>query len=144
LSVLCFDLFIIFPGSMPIPRSLDGFDVIAAVERMLDQPMLWWQALGLFVAHFAGWEQDWQASIGDDALERKRVHAVRSAAVNVGAVRLADSASALEAWLLARQAGAAGDDAEALRRQLLADFRLSWQAAADAWKANSPAPGGSA
>ena len=134
--MLHFDLFIIFSGSMPIPRSLDGFDVMAAVERMLDQPTLWWQALGLFVAHFSDWEQGWQACIGDDVLERKRVHAVRSAAANVGAVRLAESASALEAWLLARQAGMAGGDADALRRQLLVDFRQSWQAAAEAWETN--------
>ena len=111
---------------------------------MLDQPLLWWQALGLFVTHFSGWEAAWQASIGDDALERKQVHAVRSAAANVGAVRLAESASALEAWLLARLAGTAGGDADALRRQLRADFRLSWQAAAQAQQANSPGAEGSA
>lgn len=123
---------------MSIPRSLDGFDVMAAVERMLDQPTLWWQALGLFVAHFSDWEQGWQACIGDEVLERKRVHAVRSAAANVGAVRLAESASALEVWLLARQAGTgtAGGDAGALRRQVQVDFRQSWQAAAEAWETN--------
>lgn len=126
---------------MSIPSSLDGFDVVGAIDRMLDQPALWWQALGLFVQHFSGWEQDWQAAIGDDALERKRVHAVRSAAANVGAVHLADSAAALEKCLLEHLAGGAPDCAEALRQQLQIDFRQSWQAAADAWQENSPGPG---
>lgn len=129
---------------MPIPRSLDGFDVPAAIERMLDRPDLWWQALGLFVDYFSGWERDWQAAIGDDALERKRVHALGSGAANVGAVRLAASAAALEKYLLKQPADRSPEDAEALRRQLRTDFRQSWQAAAEALQKNSPGAGGKA
>ena len=36
------------------------------------------------------------------------------------------------------------EELEAARRQLQADFRQSWQAAADAWRANTPGPGGHA
>ena len=129
---------------MTIPHSLDGFDVRAAVARMLDQPGLWWQALGLFVEHFSAWEQAWQASIGDDAQECRKVHAVGSAAANVGAVRLASSAAAVEQGLRERLAGRAAEELKAARRQLQADFRQSWQAAADAWRANTPEPGGHA
>ena len=129
---------------MTIPHPLDGFDVRAAVARMLDQPGLWWQALGLFVEHFSAWEQAWQASIGDDAQECRKVHAVGSAAANVGAVRLASSAAAVEQGLRERLAGRAAEELEAARRQLQADFRQSWQAAADAWRANTPGPGGHA
>jgi HPt (histidine-containing phosphotransfer) domain-containing protein len=129
---------------MSVPRSLDGFDVIAAVERMLDQPALWWQAVGLFVEHFAGWEQMWQQSIGDDAQERKKVHAVRSAAANVGAVQLAEAAGALEDLLLKRLADPA-TDVPASSRQLLQDtFQQAWLAAAAAWTANRLGPGGMA
>lgn len=129
---------------MPIPQSLDGFDVIGAVERMLDQPALWWQAVGLFVQHFAAWEQDWQAAIGDDARERKQVHAMRSAAANVGAVRLADSAEALEQRLLDRLAGRAVEIPDDLRQRLLADFRSAWLAADHAWRMSVAGPGGEA
>lgn len=129
---------------MPIPHTLDGYDVVGAVERMLDQPALWWQAVGLFVQHFAGWEKDWQSAIGDDALERKRVHAICSAAANVGAVRLAGSAEALERHLLERQAGRGGDVPDDLRQRLRADFRNAWLAAANAWRVNTAGPGGEA
>lgn len=122
---------------MSVPHSLDGFDVPGAVGRMLDQPALWWQAMGLFVAHFADWEAEWRACIGDDALERKRVHALRSAAANVGAQKVAESAGALESRLLARLAGGAEEVPEALRQCLLNDFRHAWQAAADAGRANN-------
>lgn len=122
--------------SVLVPDFLDGFDVSAAVGRMLDQPMLWWQALGLFVAHFANWEAVWQSSIGDDAQEQKRVHALRSAAANVGAQQLAVSAGVLEGCLLARLAGSQEAVPEALRTRLLADFRQAWKVAADARQAD--------
>lgn len=129
---------------MPIPQKLDGFDVIGAVERMLDQPALWWQAVGLFVQHFAGWEKDWQAAIGDDARERKQVHAMRSAAANVGALRLAASAEALEQLLLDRQAGRVAEVPDDFRQRLSADFRFAWRAAEKAWRMNVAGPGGEA
>lgn len=127
---------------MIIPRSLDGFDVLAAVERMLDQPTLWWEALGLFVEHFAAWEQSWQACIGDDALERKRVHAVRSAAANVGAVHLAAAAGALEDCLLRRVAGGSAEIPASSRQQLQESFRHAWAAAASAIRATDSGAGG--
>lgn len=129
---------------MSVPRSLDGFDVTAAVERMLGQPTLWWQAVGLFVEHFAGWEQVWQKSIGDDAEERKRVHAVRSAAANVGAVHLAEAAGVLEDLLLKRLADPATDVPASSRQQLQLTFQQAWQAAAATWTANRLGPGGMA
>ncbi|MBS1130123.1 MAG: hypothetical protein H6R16_1125 [Proteobacteria bacterium] len=129
---------------MSVPHSLDGFDVMGAVERMLGQPLLWWQAVGLFVEHYADWEQSWRGTIGDDAEERKRVHAIRSAAANVGAGRLAETAGALEDLLLGRLAGGQSVVPEDLRQRLGNDFRESWQAAATAWKENRLGPGGSA
>lgn len=126
---------------MSVPRTLDGFDVTAAVARMLDQPALWWQALGLFVAHFADWEQAWQAAIGDDGLEQKRVHALRSAAANVGAQALSEAAASLEAQLLKKRAGLAASVPDSLRASLLASFRQTWRSAAEAWQAASPESG---
>lgn len=122
-----------------VPDSLDGFDVSAAVGRMLNQPTLWWQAVGLFVAHFADWEAAWRDSIGDDPLERKQVHALRSAAANVGAHEIAASAGVLEACLLARLAGGTDGIPEAMRARLLMDFRHAWQVAADALERSQPA-----
>jgi HPt (histidine-containing phosphotransfer) domain-containing protein len=117
---------------MSIPPSLDGFDVAEAVARMLDQPALWWQAVGLFVDHFSDWETEWQASIGDDALERKLVHALRSAAANVGAYSVVDKAGALEDRLLVRLAGGPGEVPGVLRQGVQREFRRAWQVAADA------------
>lgn len=122
---------------MPVPRTLDGFDVTAAVARMLDQPALWWQSVGLFVEHFADWEQQWRESTGDDAQERKRVHALRSAAANVGASALAEAAAALEIALQNRLAGQATSVPDAARQRLLAAYRHAWGAAAAAWNAAS-------
>jgi len=127
---------------MPIPRTLDGFDVTAAVARMLDQPMLWWQAVGLFVEHFAGWEQAWQDSIGDAGREQKRVHALRSAAANVGATALSEVAAALEDQLLKCQAGELASVSESSRQHLLESFRHTWHAAADAWSAGASGSAG--
>lgn len=129
---------------MPVPRSLDGFDVMAAVGRMLDQPALWWQAVGLFVEHFADWEGRWQASIGDDRQERKWVHAIRSAAANVGAMQLADAAGELEDALLKRLAGETMEIPGDLRDAVRARFNQAWAAAAMAWQENRLGPGGQA
>lgn len=129
---------------MPVPHSLDGFDVIGAVERMLDQPELWWRAVGLFVEHFADWEGQWQASIGDDLQEQKRVHAVRSAAANVGALQLAESAGRLEDVLLKRLAGECDANLASLRAGLRDAFQHAWLSAANAWQSNRPGPGGRA
>jgi len=117
---------------MTVPNSLEGFDVPGAVERMLGQPSIWWQAIALFVQHFSGWEKAWLASIGDDALERRQVHAVRGGAANVGALRLAASAADLERLLAQRLAGEPVEIPEATRRRLSEDFRQAWQSAADA------------
>ena len=92
---------------MNAPLTLNGFDVGLAVERMLGQSDLWWQAVGLFVQHFATWERDWLASRGDDAVECKKVHALRSAAANVGATRLSCAAAVLEELIEIRSGGAA-------------------------------------
>ena len=126
---------------MPVPRSLDGFDVRGAIARMLDQPALWWQAVGLFVEHFADWENEWQACLGDDALERKRVHAVRSAAANIGAERLASAAASLETFLLARASGKLASLPAFLRDELRVSFQQAWGVAAEAWRANSASGG---
>lgn len=110
-------------------HSLEGFDVPAAVARMLDQPDLWWQALALFVGHFADWESTWLASVGDNAGERRRVHALRSAAANVGATTLSASAAALDDLLSQGQGGTAAGALASLRRQLQEDFRQAWRTA---------------
>ena len=66
------------------------------------------------------------------------MHALRSAAANVGAREIAASAGALEDSLLARLAGGTDGIPEALRARLLADFRHAWQVAADALEASRP------
>lgn len=126
---------------MTFPRSLDGFDVPGAVERMLGQPALWWQALGLFVDHFAGWERAWQAMLGDDAGERRCVHALGSGAANVGAIDLEAAARALEAALAQRLAGQSAADPAALRESLRAVFRRTLSVAGQA-AGRDPAGGG--
>lgn len=123
---------------MSIPRTLDGFNVPAAIERMLDQPAIWWQAVGLFVRHFSDWEKAWLESIGDDAAERRSVHALRSAAANVGAEALSSLAGALEKLLMQRLAGEAASNPERLRQQLQGCFRQTWQAASLACRDHPP------
>lgn len=123
---------------MPVPTALPGFNVSAAVGRMLDQPELWWQSVGLFVENYSAWGREWQMSMGDEDLERRRVHALRSAAANVGAEQLSMSAAALETCLLqahARQPGA--DVVGALRLQLASDYEAVINAAAQAWRENA-------
>lgn len=121
---------------MPVPISLEGFDVPGAVGRMLDQPALWWQSLGLFVDHFAAWETEWLASVGDDALEVKRVHSVASAAANVGAMHLMLVARELESWLRRRLAGEHEIEPVILRSELSQIFRQTWQTADSARRAD--------
>ena len=105
--------------------SIDGFDVKAAVARMLGEPELWWQALALFDTHFGSWDSDWRTAQGDIALERRKVHSLRSAAANIGAVRLALDAEVLETFLLANPDAAATPTAQGLRRQLQHEFDLA-------------------
>lgn len=114
---------------MQIPSSLSGFNVTAAVERMLGQSELWWQALGLFVQHFADWERDWLSARGDDELERKKVHALRSAAANVGADRLSCAAAVLEELLALRLSGKPVPVPPSVRWYLQDSFQAAWRAA---------------
>lgn len=118
---------------MLIPQTLDGFDVEEAVARMLDRPELWWQAVGFFVHHFAGWKTEWQGSVGNDSAERRLVHAVRSAAANVGAVDLAAVAARLETVLLMRLDGKPEVIPADLRERLAVSFDQAWGGAAQAW-----------
>jgi len=119
---------------MLIPQELDGFDVAGAVARMLDRPELWWQAVGFFVQHFAGWKTDWLASIGDDSAERRCVHAIRSAAANVGATHLSALAEGLEKILLQRISGEQQDIPNGFRDGLAAAFDKAWGGADAAWR----------
>ncbi len=129
---------------MSVPHTLEGFEVNDAVERMLGQPMLWWQTVGLFVEHFANWELSWQECIGDYAREQKSVHALRSAAANVGAMALSRIAADLENQLLNCLAGKATAVPEHFRRNLMDSFRQTFQVAAEAWHSGSHAAGGRA
>jgi len=117
---------------MSLPSSLNGFDVEAAVERMLGQADLWWAAVELFVQHFANWEAEWQAACGDDALECKRVHALRSAAANVGANKLSCAAAVLEELLKMRMAGKGVQVPSSIRWYLRDCFREAWRSASEA------------
>ncbi|MGE5471505.1 MAG: hypothetical protein ACM3X0_11970 [Bacteroidota bacterium] len=117
---------------MAVPSALKGFSIGPAVARMLGQTGLWWEAVGLFVEHFANWENDWLASRGDDALEQKKVHALRSAAANVGADRLACAAAVLEELIEIHRTGKAVDIPPSVRWYLQDCFREAWRAAADA------------
>lgn len=117
-----------------IPQELDGFDIPAAVARMLDRPELWWQAVGFFVCHFADWKTSWLAAVGEDQAERRQVHAIRSAAANVGAAVLADRAEKLERTLLRRIAGEQIEVPAADREALASAFDLSWGNASAAWQ----------
>lgn len=119
---------------MLIPQKLDGFDVEDAVARMLDRPELWWQAVGFFVLHFSDWKSGWRGCVGDDIAERKQVHAVRSAAANVGAKSLADCAERIERLLLQRLAGKEERIPDVWRDDLETAFDLAWGGAAQAWE----------
>jgi len=117
---------------MLIPKSIQGFDIDAAVERMLGLSALWWQALGLFVQHFSQWEREWLAARGDDEVERKKVHALRSAAANVGADQLSCAAAVLEELLSLRLAGQQIAVPPSVRWYLQDCFREAWRAASEA------------
>lgn len=119
---------------MLIPQKLDGFDVEDAVARMLDRPELWWQAVGFFVHHFADWKDSWRDAIGDDQAERRQVHAIRSAAANVGAKTLAGQAERMEQILLRRLDGSGDEIPEAWREELASVFDIAWGCAARAWR----------
>lgn len=127
---------------MSIPRTLEGFDVPGAVERMLGRQDIWWQALALFVDRFAGWEALWRASIGNDAAERGQVHALGSAAANVGADALTAAARALEKALMARIGGSGVAVDETLRAGLQTAFRQGWGAADAVLRENGHRPEG--
>lgn len=98
---------------------------------MLDQPQLWLEALQLFVRHFADWEKNWHVLQGDDAAERRCIHALRSGAANVGADRLSAAAAALEELLARCCVGQHIIIPEESRSHLQNCFRTDWQAAAD-------------
>ncbi len=100
-----------------------------AVGRMLDQPGLWWQAVGMFVEHFADWPAAWAGSIGDDVAERRLVHAVGSAAANVGANALFAASRALEESLRQDPASHSAPGLAPLRDALRAAFARAWGAA---------------
>lgn len=119
---------------MLIPQKLDGFDVEDAVARMLDRPELWWQAVGFFVHHFSDWKDNWENAIGNDVAERRQVHAIRSAAANVGAKTLADQAERMEQLLLRRLDGSDVDVPVLWRDELAAAFDIAWGCAARAWQ----------
>ena len=114
------------------PGKLAGFNVPDAVERMLGQPTLWWEALGMFVHHFADWESEWQASQGNNEAERRLVHALRSSAANVGADHLSCIAATLEALLAKRCAGQGIAIPPSIRWYLKDCFRETWRNAAAA------------
>lgn len=117
---------------MSIPSSLNGFDVDAAIARMLGQPELWWTAVGLFVQHFADWENEWLAVRGDDAQESKKVHALRSAAANIGADKLSCGAAVLEDLIVMRLAGKDIFIPPSVRWYVQDCFREVWRSASDA------------
>lgn len=122
------------PTTPPPPRELPGFDVANAVARMLDQPQLWWEALGLFVQHFADWEAEWSAAQGNNDAERRCVHALYSGAANVGASHLSCVAASLEALLIKRCNGQATPIPPSIRWYLKDCFRATWRTAASAKK----------
>jgi HPt (histidine-containing phosphotransfer) domain-containing protein len=114
------------------PGNLAGFNVPDAVDRMLGQPTLWWEALGLFVHHFADWESEWQASQGNNEAERRLVHALRSSAANVGADHLSCIAATLEELLAKRCVGQGTAVPPSVRWYLKDCFRETWRNAAAA------------
>jgi len=118
---------------MAIPRVLEGFDVAAAVARMLDDEDLWWQSFGLFVEHYAEWLHEWESSRTSLIDERKKVHSLRSAAANIGAVRLAAAAEALEDALAGSQPYSPAV-AEGLRVALRHAYLRTWSVADAAWR----------
>ncbi len=99
---------------------------------MLDDENLWWQSFCLFVEHYADWLQEWEVSRANLIDERKKVHSLRSAAANIGAVRLAAAAEALEE-ALAGSTACSPAVAEGLRVALRHAYQRTWSVAALAW-----------
>ena len=130
-----------FSTPTPPPVHLPGFEVDYAVNRMLGQPELWWQAVGLFIQHFADWENQWQATRGDLAAEGKCVHALRSAAANVGANHLCCVAGVLEELLAKAVGGQARAVPPSIRFHLQDCFREVWRTATDAYFGSQGYPG---
>lgn len=114
------------------PDELAGFNVAHAVERMLGEPALWWEAVAMFVQHFADWEAQWQATEGNCEAERRCVHALYSAATNVGADHLACVAASLEALLAKCGNGQNTTLPPGMRWYLRDCFRATWRSAATA------------
>lgn len=127
------------PSPPKPPTEIAGFDVPLAVERMLGQPKLWFEALQLFVQHFAHWEADWQATQGNDSAERRCVHALRSGAANVGANRISAVAASLEELLARRCVGQNETIPDTARAYLRDCFNEGWQAAAEVCQFSLPA-----
>ena len=126
----------------PPPAQLPGFEVDYAVNRMLGRPELWWQAVGLFIQHFADWENQWLATRHDLTAEGKCVHALRSAAANVGANHLCCVAGILEELLAKAAAGQARTTVPpSLRFHLQDCFREVWRTATDAYFGDQGYPG---
>lgn len=103
-----------------MPKDVAGFEAEQAIARMMDNTELWWRALAIFHAHYEHWEDTWRGSQAEFAAERKCIHALRSAAANVGADRLAAAAAALENALL--HAADCPQNLTSLRAHVLASF----------------------
>lgn len=131
-----------FTPPLPPPTQLAGFEVDYAVGRMLGNPDMWWQAVGLFIQHFADWDNQWQASRGNPQAESKCVHALRSAAANVGANHLSCVAGVLEELLLKAADGQPGPAIPPSLRFYLQDcFKQVWRTATDAFFGQHGYPG---
>ncbi len=117
-----------YPSSLP--RDLPGFDIEETVERMMGRTDMWWRVLEIFHSKFGGWHSSWHESQAVRESERKSVHALRSAAANVGAFRLAESAAALENALL--EPGGSQSSLTLLRLQLQESFDEAQRSAAQA------------
>jgi HPt (histidine-containing phosphotransfer) domain-containing protein len=118
--------------TLPPPQNLAGFNVDHAVERMLGRPALWWEAVGIFVHHFAEWEAEWLSKQGNNEAERRCVHALRSSAANVGADHLSCIAATLEELLAKRCSGQNVAIPPSIRWYLKDCFRETWRSAAAA------------
>ena len=117
------------PISYPrlLPRNLPGFDIEAAVARMMGRVDLWWQVLAVFHVRFADCRDAWRQTQAqaDREGERKCVHALRSAAANIGAARLAAAAAALESLLMASEDPMGTDSARTLLLECLDEAQHS-------------------
>jgi hypothetical protein len=117
------------PISYPrlVPLGLPGFEVDATVERMMGRADMWWRVLEIFHIQFCDWPTRWHQSQALHEDERKAVHALRSAAANIGAVRLAAAAAALENTLMS--AACPAPSLTSLREQLYECFDEAYDSA---------------